>query len=98
MKIHVYCLYDSKAAIWGQPVYYRSPGEFMRALTETVNDNKSNISKYSSDYTVFDLGVFDDTKGVFDLHKSPVSLGIAQEFKYQQLTSQLPPAQAVASE
>ena len=39
------------------------------------------FSKYAEDYTLFELGEFDEATGQFSLHNTPVSLGKASELK-----------------
>ena len=44
-------------------------------------DEKHDFSKYAEDYTLFELGEFDEATGQFSLHNTPVSLGKASELK-----------------
>lgn len=80
MLLKVYSIYDSKVEAYLPPLFFKSKGEFLRSFGEAVNDPKSTISKYPSDYTAFELGSWDDCKCIFDLYKVPVSLGLALEF------------------
>lgn len=81
MILKMFSVYDSKVEAYLPPLFYKSKGEFLRAFAEAVNDPKSNIGKYPSDFTAFELGSWDDHGSVFDLHKTPMSLGVAIEFK-----------------
>lgn len=79
----VFSVFDSKAEAFLPPVYFRSRGEFLRAFGDSVNDPKSNLSKYPQDYTAFWLGTWDDSNAVFTAQPTPVSLGLAIEFVVQ---------------
>ena len=80
MLMKIYSVYDSKVEAYLPPLFYKSKGEFLRAFAEAANDVKSNIGKYPADYTAFELGSWDDSSSSFDLHKTPLSLGVALEF------------------
>lgn len=80
MLYRVFSVYDSKVESYLPPLYMKSKGEFLRAFAEAANDVKSNIGKYPSDYTGFELGTWDDSSCLFTPHVTPVSLGIALEF------------------
>lgn len=78
--MRVFSVYDSKAEAYGSPVFLKTKGEAIRGFTDIVNDGNSMLSKYPGDYTLFELGSFDEETAKFDLHSSPVSLGVALEF------------------
>lgn len=80
MIYKVFSVYDSKVEAFLPPLFFKSKGEFLRAFAETANDEKSNIGKYPADYTAFELGSWEDSSANFDLHKTPISLGLAVEF------------------
>ena len=67
----------------------------MRAFAEAANDDKSNIGKYPADYTAFEVGDWSDLGCIFNLHPTPISLGLALEFveaHKAQLAKHQPPA------
>lgn len=76
----VYCVYDSKAELFHKPVFLKTHGEAMRMWIDVVNDPSSPISKHAEDYTLFELGEFDDEKGFFNNLQTPKSHGLALEF------------------
>lgn len=81
MKLKVYSIYDSKVEAYLNPWFAQAKGEAIRALTELVNDSKTNIGKYPADFTLFELGEYDNANAQFNLHSAPVSVGVAIEFK-----------------
>lgn len=80
MILKVYTVYDSKAEAYLQPFFSQSKGVAIRSFQEAVRDEKSNISKYPEDFTLFELGEYDDANSKFNLHDTPQSLGVAVEF------------------
>lgn len=76
----VYTVYDSKAEAYLFPISYQSKGQAVRAFSEAANDKNSNIGKYPEDFTMFELGEFDDVDCSFKFHKAPVAVGVAIEY------------------
>lgn len=81
MKVKIFAIYDSKAEAYLPPFFMKSKGEALRALASHVNDPQHNFSKYAEDFTIFEIGSWDDSNSKFDLHNTPHSLGLLQEFK-----------------
>ena len=50
----------------------KSKGEAIRAITAHVNDPEHNFCKYAEDFTLFELGSWDDSNCIFDLLKTPI--------------------------
>lgn len=80
MLLKVFSVYDSQVEAYMQPFFCQSKGHAIRSFTEAVSDSSSTIGKYPSDFTLFELGEFDDQKAFFDLYDTPRSLGVAVEF------------------
>lgn len=83
MRVKVYSIYDCKTEAYLQPIYAQSKGAVIRSFSEAVNDPKTNFAKYPEDFTLFELGDWDDLNAEFILHKTPISIGKAIEFKTQ---------------
>lgn len=81
MVVKVFTIYDSKTEAYLPPFYMKSKGEAIRALQNHVNDVEHNFCKYASDFTLFDLGTWDDSTCKFDLLNTPHSILILQELK-----------------
>lgn len=80
MKLKVYTVYDSKTEAYIQPFYMQAKGQAIRSFTELVQDEKHAFGKHPEDYTIFELGDYDDQTSKFDLYDTPVSLGVGHEF------------------
>lgn len=81
MKVKIYSVFDSKAGAFMLPQFYQTPGIAERAFTEACNTKDTPFYKYPEDFTMFELGVFDDEGATFELHNTPISMGIAVQFK-----------------
>lgn len=60
----VFAVYDLKAEFFMQPYFSESVGGAVRAFGDAANDKNSPLSKHPSDYQLFEIGSFDNVKGV----------------------------------
>lgn len=81
MKLKAFVIYDSKVEAYNSPFFQRSTGEAMRSFEAACSDAGSNISKWPADYTLFEIGEYDDQSGVFEMYEAKRNLGTALEFK-----------------
>lgn len=80
MNMKIFSVYDSKVEAYMQPFFMQSKGAAIRGYTELVNDPNHSFGKYPGDFTLFELGSFDELTAKFDMYKTPVSLGVGLEF------------------
>lgn len=80
MLFTVFSIYDSAIKTWMPPIYARNNGEMIRNFSDACNASDSKLSKHPSDYSLFEIGTFDDDKCVFSLLKTPVRLCLALDF------------------
>lgn len=80
MKSKVYAVYDSKAQAFMAPFQTHTRGMAIRMWTDTVNDEKTQFHKHPGDFTLFELGEYDDENGKFENKSTPESCGLAVEF------------------
>lgn len=81
MRVKIYSVYDCKAEAYLQPMFMQSNGVAVRSFTAAVSDSKHDFCKFAEDYTLFELGEFDDADASFHMLATPNSLGKASEFK-----------------
>lgn len=79
MELKVYAVYDSALEAFTQPSFFPGKGVAFRAFQDEVNRPDSKIAKHPEHYTLFELGTFDDVKGVFVSHTAPVVVISAKE-------------------
>lgn len=64
-----------------QPWYARTKGEALRSFEQAVNDPTTQLSKHPSDFTLFELGEFDEHMGIIIPNINKSVLGTAFEYK-----------------
>jgi len=80
MITKIFSIYDSKAENFNLPVYLQSSGLAIRTFSDSVLDPESPFAKHPADYTLFELGTYDDPTSTFDIFPTPKSLHVAIEF------------------
>lgn len=73
----VCCVYDAAINEFMQPFYVRTEDECKRMIFSSLSE-ESNLSRHPQDYTVYQLGEFDTSLGVFSCH-DPMCLMSSQE-------------------
>ena len=80
MIIKVFSVYDSKAEVFLPPFYFQNKGEALRAFSDTIQDSNTSLAKHPEDFSLFELGEFDNSNAKYTSLQAPVSLGLAVEF------------------
>lgn len=80
MKIKMFAVHDSKAEAYLQPFSMRSKGEAIRAFQNSVNDPQTQFNKYPADFTLFEIGEYDELTGQI-IPSNKIALGNAIEYK-----------------
>lgn len=80
MILKIYSVYDSKTDAYVAPMFFQTKGQALRTFAEVANDKNHQIGKYSEDFTLFEIGEFNDNNCKFTLYDAPYSLGLALEF------------------
>lgn len=63
MEVKVYSIKDAKAGYFHSPIFANNPAQAQRTFHSIVNDPQSPISKYPEDYSLWQLGVWDNVTG-----------------------------------
>lgn len=77
----MYTVHDGKAAFYSPPFYARTNAEAIRTFTQAVNDPNHEIGRNYADFSLFELGAFDEQTGLLSVLKSPAILGNGVDFK-----------------
>jgi len=80
-KLLVFSVYDSKAEVYGTPIFFAAKGLATRAFDDQANKPDSPIFQHPGDFTLFQLGEFDQDSGQLIPLPSPSSLGTGVEYK-----------------
>lgn len=81
MKLKVFAIHDQAAEAYLQPFFMQTRGQAIRALTDTMKDESTTFNKHPQDYTLFEVGEYDDSTGSLIPHDRNVSLGNLVEYK-----------------
>lgn len=81
MITKVFSVYDAAAAAYLSPLFFQTSGMAIRAFRAAVDDPSHLFHKHAADYTLFELGTFDDSNAHFLSLHTPHSLGTALELK-----------------
>lgn len=66
MEHKCYSIRDDKSQVYNRPFFNATHGEAERTLHSLVNDEKSMISQYPSDFSLYYVGTYDDNTGRFE--------------------------------
>lgn len=83
MILQVFTVHDQKAGAYLPPFYFTTKGQALRAFGDSVNDPQHSFAIHPEDYTLFDLGTYDDATATFNSNVTPISLGTALEHQTQ---------------
>jgi hypothetical protein len=88
MITKMFTVYDSKTEAYLQPFFVASKGAAVRSFADAVNEEGHQFNKYPEDFTLFELGEYDDSNASIKKHDALIALGIAVEFlKYDVIPS-----------
>lgn len=79
MYYKIYAIFDASVKAYMQPFFLRSQGEALRAFTDLANDDKSNVCRHASDFTLFEIGEYDDTTSKITSFETPERVRGAHE-------------------
>ena len=83
MILKAFSIYDSKAKAFKQPFFELNAGTAIRAVSEVVNDRTHGFHKFSTDYTLFEIGEYDQNAGRLTSYDAHISHGLLDQFKEQ---------------
>lgn len=60
----IYAIYDEKAEAYLQPFFLDTQGQAIRAIVDCLSDPDHNFSRHPADYTLFQVGEFNNELGL----------------------------------
>lgn len=87
MKHNIYSVYDSKAEAYLLPFCLPTKGLAVRGFTDAANNPQHDFCKYPADYTMFEIGIYDDANGQIEQYDAAINMGAAIEFKNKETQS-----------
>jgi len=79
--LKVFAIYDVAAGAHVHLFVMSNRGLAIREFTTLANDPNHKICKHAAEFVLFELGTYDDVKGVIVMHETKQSLGCALEYK-----------------
>ncbi len=77
----IFSVYDSKAEAYLQPIFCKTTAVAVRMFEAAAADAGHDFGKFSGDYTLFELGEWDEQVGEFAVYGAQVNLGTALSFQ-----------------
>lgn len=65
MKHVVVSVFDAATELYGRPVFVSAVGVAVRSFGDEVNRGEGDVGKHPEDFSLFQLGEFDDATGHF---------------------------------
>ena len=65
MKLNIYSIFDSASGLYSRPFFTQSDNEAIRSFSDIATDAEHPIGRHPADYTLFRVGIFDDTTAKF---------------------------------
>jgi len=76
-----FAIYDSKTEFYSMPIFCRSFGEAVRIVSQAATNPQSTVSISPGDFTLFEIGEWDDQKGLYTMYDHKINLGCLIELK-----------------
>jgi len=83
MKLIVLAVFDVQVAAYQRPFFAPALGAGVRAVTDEVNRQGSEMNAHPKDYSLYKLGEFDDVTGRFFPEDQPALIVTALALKEQ---------------
>ncbi len=88
MKHRVFAIFDSKARAYLPPFFMPEAGQATRVFSDMVNSEEHAFGKHPEDYTLFEIGTFDDRSGYVSMLKEHITHGVGVAFLAPDLSGQ----------
>lgn len=70
MNLYMFSLFDSKTGAFSPPFFVNHRGHALRMVQELGRDTNTTVGRYPEDYTLFELGFFDDATGQVEMMRA----------------------------
>lgn len=81
MQKFFYAVYDEKSTLYSNPFTAINASVALRSFAAAAADPHSEISKFPTDFTLYEIASFQDETGVITPHSQLVNLGKATQFQ-----------------
>lgn len=81
MELKAFTVYDSASQAYLLPFFCKTSGEAIRMFTDSVADPSTAFSKHPADFTLFEIGGYDDATGIMVANHHQNNLGTALAYQ-----------------
>ena len=85
MKLVLCSVKDRAADAYARPMFVPSIGVAIRSFSDEINRaaDDNQLYNHADDFDLYELGVFDDNSGSFELYDKPKLLSLGKQVKIQ---------------
>lgn len=76
----IFSVYDCKSESYSLPFFESTTAAGIRSFAEACRDPNSMLWKHGADYTLFEIGDFEQATGELVAYDAKVNLGLALEY------------------
>lgn len=76
----VYSIYDEKACFFSAPYVSTNDLTALRSFSQVATDPHTEIHRFPTDYSLYEIGTFDDFTGVMTPLQAAINHGKANQF------------------
>jgi len=76
----VFSIYDCKAEAYLKPFFCQNRAVALRSFSDALAEPQSGFAQHPEDFTLFEIGEWDESEGKLKSHEAKVSLGCALEY------------------
>lgn len=76
----IFTCFDQKAKLHTRPFFYAELGEALRNFSDVANDPQHEVGRHPSDYTLMEIGTFEESTGILTITNPPLSHGTAVQY------------------
>lgn len=92
MLTKLFSIYDAKAEFYLPVFQMKSAGEATRAFVASSRNDRSDLSLYPMDFTLVEIGTFDDSNCSVQMYEHKKIIGTALELQAQTKTQEAQPS------
>lgn len=81
----VFAVRDTKAENYFAPWFFIQPGQALRQFSDLVNDDSTMLARHPADYSLYEVGEWDDLAGLLSAVNPPKFLCCGSDFKVKPL-------------
>lgn len=90
MNLSIFSVHDSKAEAFICPFFAQNTAVGLRMFTQACNDISTEFYRNAGDFTLFEMGIFDQDTGKFELFDVAKNHGLAVIFRTEGKLAHIP--------